>query len=119
MEVSLKEETNGVLDLIYNNITGEFTYVLKHVEYPKYEIEYLPIEEGDVLTVRSHADGSVIIRRELELDYDSLKTMDMHDGKYYQLVMGRRLKGIQKNIEPNYWLQLFLTNHPATLTKKL
>lgn len=117
MNVSLKTEINGVLDLIYDNRTGEFSYVLKHVQYPSYEIEIVKIEEGDVLTVRSLQDTSIVIRREVDFDYDSYKSMDIHTGKYYQMVLDRRVSGVQKNIEPSYWLQFFLNNHPATLVK--
>lgn len=119
MQVSLKEEYKGQLALKFDQANREFYYILGYREYPKYDYQEIEIEEGDELTVRSPLDGSVLIHRIVEFDYDSFKQMNLETGSMHQMVAMQPIRGIMKNIEPNYWFNCFAQNYPADLTKKV
>lgn len=117
MEVSLKEEYKGQLGLRFDNATREFTYVLTHYTYPNYEPSVVDIEEGDVLTVRSPVDGSILLHRVVEYDYETHKNMNLETGTMHQIISMQPVKGILKSVEPNYWFNLFTHGYHADLIK--
>jgi hypothetical protein len=117
MEVSLKEEYKGQLGLRFDNTTREFTYVLTYYVYPKYESLVVEIEEGDLLTIRSPDDGSILLHRVVEYDYDTHKNMNLETGTMHQTISMQPVKGILKSVEPNYWFNLFVHGYYADLVK--
>lgn len=117
MQVSLKQEYKGQLGLHFNHITREFFYTLTQYAYPKYEPEVVKIEEGDEITVRSPHDGSIIIHRVVEFDYESHRRMNMETGTYHQMIGSQPVNGILTNIEPGYWFALFAEGYYADLVK--
>lgn len=117
MQVSLKEEYKGQLSLHFNNVTREFHYTLTQYAYPKFEQEVIDIEDGDELTVRSPHDGSIVINRVVEFDYDSHRRMNMETGTFHQMIGSQPVKGILTNIEPTYWFNLFAHGFYADLVK--
>lgn len=119
MKVSLKEEYKGQLGLEFNPLTSECKYILTQYAYPRFEAEIVEIEEGDELTVRSPHDGSIVIHRVVEFDYDSNLQMNINTGVYHQLIAGHPVSGIPPNIEPTYWFNLFTQGYPADLIKKV
>lgn len=119
MQVELKEHYKGQLELRFNNLTRQFEYTLVHYPYPKNERLVEEIEEGDELIVRSPQDGSIIIHRIVEFDYDSHKRMNMETGSMHQTVSGQPVTGILTNIEPTFWFNLFAQGYYADLIKKV
>lgn len=119
MNVVLKEEYKGQLGLKFNHVTREFSYILTHHSYPNYLAEVVDIEEGDELTVRSPQDGSILMHRVVEFDYDIHKQMNMETGTFHQMISHQPVKGILKNIEPTYWFNLFAQGYIADLIKKV
>jgi hypothetical protein len=119
MKVALKEKYNGQLSLEYNALTGEFSYILVYQDWNSTELQAVKIEEGDEILIRNPHDGSPMIHRVVELDYDSHKQMDIDTGKYYQIVGGQRLKGVQVGVEPHFWLNMFIQRYNADLTKSV
>lgn len=117
MNVSLKEEYKGRLGLRYDYETHACDYVITQRAYPSYEPEVIKIEEGDLLTIRSPHDGSIIIHRIVELEYDTGLLMDIETGKYRQFIAGHPVNGIPPNIEPVYWFNMFTQEFPADLVK--
>lgn len=119
MQVSLKEEYKGQLGLKYDFVTREFSYILTHHSYPNYLPEIVDIEEGDELIVRDPNDGSILLRRIVEFDYDSHKQMDHETGTFHQMISFQRVKGIMTNIEPTYWFNIFAQGYIADLIKSV
>lgn len=119
MKVSLKQEYKGQLGLHFNPVTRVFYYTLTYRNYPAYEPEVVFIEEGDELTVRSPEDGSVLIHRVVEFEYDSHRCMEMETGEYRQMIGQHPVEGILTNIEPTYWFNLFAQNAFADLVKNV
>lgn len=117
MNVSLKEEYKGQLGLFFDNQTLACKYILTQHAYPRYEPEVVEIEEGDILTVRSPHDGSILIRRVVEFDYDVGLQMNIDTGQYRQFIGGHPVNGIPLNIEPTYWFNLFSQGYAAELVK--
>ena len=117
MNVSLKEAYKGQLGLEFNSTTRECRYILTQHAYPKYEAEVVEVEEGDLITVRSPHDGSIVIHRVVEFDYEMNLRMDMETGKYHQFIAQHPVRGIMTNIEPTYWFNLFTQGYPADLVK--
>ena len=117
MEISTKQKYEGQLGLRYDHRTAEFEYILTYHEYPKYMPEVVKLEDGDELVVRSPLDGSILMRRIVELDYESFRRMDHETGQFFQFVSGQRVKGVQTQVEPTYWFNLFAQGYFADLIK--
>lgn len=110
----------GQLTLEFNQATREFGYALVHYTYPKHhEPQRVTIDEGDHIIIRTPTDGSVLIDRIVEFDYDSFKSMSLESGTFHQLVQNQPVNGILTNVDPSYWLNLFLNGYYADLTKKV
>lgn len=117
MKVSLKESYKGQLGLVFDPLSRECKYVLTQYAYPRFEPEVVDIEEGDEITIRSPHDGSILIHRVVEFDYESGLRMDIQTGKYHQFIATHPVRGIMTNIEPTYWFNLFSQGYPADLIK--
>lgn len=119
MQVSLKEHYKGQLALRFIEKDREFEYVLIHYPYPANQQTITPIEEGDELIVRSPHDGSIVIRRIVEFDYESHQRMNMETGAMHQMISMQPVRGILTNIEPTFWFNLFAQGYHADLIKEV
>lgn len=108
----------GQLTLEFDAVARHFNYALVHYTYPRqWEPQSVSIEPGDRLVIRSPLDGSIVIQRDVEFDYKSYQVMSHETGTMHQMVQNQPVNGILTDIEPTYWLNLFLNGYVADLYK--
>lgn len=118
MKVSLKNAYRGQLGLKLDYTTHEYYYILIYSEYPSFERKEIRIKEGDELTIRNPSDGSILIHRKVEFDYDKFRIINLETGGRHQVVSNIPVTGVLTNIEPTYWMSLFTNAYPADLVRE-
>ena len=119
MKVVLKEEYKGQLSLRWVPLKREYEYILTHYTYPRDYADIAIIEEGDEIVIRQPGDGSIVMKRKIELERENFRQMDPSTGTFHQIVNGQPVSGLQKGLDPSYWLSLFNNGYHADLIKKV
>lgn len=71
------------------------------------------LKKGDLLTVFNRGSDTTMWQGTVDLDY-SINTDDRGD----QWVMGYNVAGLQKNVPPDQWADMFMNFLPATLVRR-
>jgi len=118
MNVSLKEEYKGVVYLRMEPTESAFRYYFKYRQYPDFIENYFELKEGDLVTIRNPDTGGIVLQRVLDFDYEYGKMMN-ESGTILQIVDAVPIRGIQKGLEPSYWLSMFTRETPADVVRTI
>ena len=107
----------GTLGMYASNETDAYVWVVLDSSSEK-PVRYIEdamyvLQKGDLLTVFNRRSERTVWQGAVDLDY-STNT----DERGHQWVMGCNVAGLQKNMNPDQWADMFMNFLPATLVRR-
>lgn len=122
MNIELKEHYKGQLAVRYNHVEQHFEYSLIYAAQhlvAGLQPEVLHLKDGDELTIRNPVDGNIILKTTIDLDREAELRLNVLNNKFQQFIGNQPVEGIQKGVEPYFWVNLFNNGYYADVIRYL